>query len=180
MQLSNYTPTPIPYRDPIRWDMVGQALITVTVLALSARFILPVLTNRWTWSTVTLITILVMTSGFMFVRIRGMPYRTVEHAIARGFQTQYGAEIWIISTKCKGVLICVRMQIDMYICRFLAFRVIHYTHSRHSIARQAKPSKTCDILVYHRNRAVVLSIDQGLQSEKWRCVNHCGKSCVIS
>jgi oligosaccharyltransferase complex subunit gamma len=69
--------------------------------ALSIRFLAPVLNNRWTWAFITVLTSLVMTSGYMFTRIRGMPTVASDGSwIAHGFQTQYGQETTVIATIC--------------------------------------------------------------------------------
>ncbi|EJD06042.1 dolichyl-diphosphooligosaccharide-protein glycotransferase [Fomitiporia mediterranea MF3/22] len=99
LQLSNFTPVPIPYKVPIDWGLVLSVIASLTLFALTARLLFPVILSRWTWAFVTISTILVMTSGFMFVRIRGMPYRTREHSMMPGFQSQVGAEIWAVSFK---------------------------------------------------------------------------------
>ncbi|KAL5511853.1 OST3 [Sanghuangporus vaninii] len=98
-QMSNFTPVPIPYRVPIDWGLVLSVASTLIIFALAARLVFPVILSRWTWAIITISTILVMTSGFMFVRIRNMPYRTREHSMMPGFQTQVGAEIWTVSFK---------------------------------------------------------------------------------
>jgi oligosaccharyltransferase complex subunit gamma len=93
--------------------------MTIATLGLSARLLLPVLTNRWLWFTLTLMIMLVMTSGFMFVRIRAMPYRTMERAIAPGFQQQYGAEIWMVATKCELGSLSVTTFTESIVADFL-------------------------------------------------------------
>ncbi|KAH8117566.1 dolichyl-diphosphooligosaccharide-protein glycotransferase [Phellopilus nigrolimitatus] len=98
-QLSNFTPVPIPYRVPIDWGLVLSLLTTTVLCALTARLIFPIILSRWTWALITISTMLTMTSGFMFVRIRGMPYRTKEHSMIPGFQNQVGAEIWTVAFK---------------------------------------------------------------------------------
>ena len=45
---------------------------------------------------------LIMISGFMFVRIRGMPFRTRDHTMLPGYQNMVGAEIYTIASKCKS------------------------------------------------------------------------------
>ncbi|KLO10678.1 dolichyl-diphosphooligosaccharide-protein glycotransferase [Schizopora paradoxa] len=97
--MSQFTSVPIPYRVPIDWGFVLTFGATVLSCAVAARLILPVLVNKWTWAAITISTMLVMTSGFMFVRIRGMPYRTAEHTMVPGYQNQVGAEIWTVSSK---------------------------------------------------------------------------------
>jgi dolichyl-diphosphooligosaccharide---protein glycosyltransferase subunit 3/6 len=74
-----------------------------------ARSILPILQSRWTWALLTIGTSLVMVGGFMFVRIRGMPYIAAGHngaqLIAPGFQTQNGIEVQIIAFLCASVVV---------------------------------------------------------------------------
>lgn len=101
VQMSNYTPVPIPYKAPIDWGLVVSAIAALLLCTLAARLVLPVIQNRWTWALIVISTMLVMTSGFMFVRIRGMPYRTKDHSMIPGYQNQVGAEIWTVSFKCK-------------------------------------------------------------------------------
>ncbi|KAI5122956.1 hypothetical protein M0805_006835 [Coniferiporia weirii] len=98
-RLSEFTPVPIPYRVPTDWGLVLSLLTTTVLCALTARLIFPIILSRWTWAIITISTMLVMTSGFMFVRIRGMPFRTKEHSMMPGFQNQVGAEIWTVSFK---------------------------------------------------------------------------------
>jgi len=96
-QISTFTPRPIPYKAPFNWGLILSVGSTLLAVVLAARLVLPVLLNRWTWAALTISTMLVMTSGFMFVRIRGMPYQTAEGTMVSGFQNQVGAEIWHIS-----------------------------------------------------------------------------------
>ena len=73
-----------------------------------ARFILPILMSRWTWALITIGTSLIMVGGFMFVRIRGMPYvaggQNGAELISPGFQNQYGIEVQIIAFICASCL----------------------------------------------------------------------------
>ncbi len=100
-QLSQHTPVPIPYSPPIDWTkygtFLGIALIAITTL----RFISPVLKSRWTWAIITILTTLIMTSGYMFTRIRGVPYSGGGGQwIAGGYQNQYGQETQVIAMIC--------------------------------------------------------------------------------
>lgn len=98
-QLSAFTPMPIPYRAPIDWTMWGTVLFFILSGALSIQFLAPVLRNRWTWAVFTILTSLVMTSGYMFTRIRGMPTTSSDGSwIAQGFQTQFGQETTVVAT----------------------------------------------------------------------------------
>ncbi|KAJ7632636.1 oligosaccharyl transferase subunit OST3/OST6 family [Roridomyces roridus] len=83
--LSRHTPIPIPYTAPFDW-----ARWTTTAAG--------VLANRWTWAVVSILTSLVMTSGYMFTRIRNSPFMGGDGSwIAGGFQNQYGQEVQVIS-----------------------------------------------------------------------------------
>ncbi|KAI0006046.1 oligosaccharyl transferase subunit OST3/OST6 family [Russula compacta] len=98
-QLSAYTPVPIPFRPPINWAMWGTVVFFLLSGALSIRFLAPVLRSRWTWAIITVLTSLVMTSGYMFTRIRGMPTTASDGSwISAGFQTQYGQETTVVAT----------------------------------------------------------------------------------
>jgi oligosaccharyltransferase complex subunit gamma len=78
--------------------------IATGVLAtlLTLKFISPVLQSRWTWAAGTVIVSLVMVSGFMFTRIRGVPYTGADgNWVAAGHQNQYGQEVQVVSFICK-------------------------------------------------------------------------------
>ncbi|KDQ60806.1 hypothetical protein JAAARDRAFT_55541 [Jaapia argillacea MUCL 33604] len=96
-ELSRHTPVPIPYKAPIDWARWGTVATISLSLALTLRFIAPILKSRWTWAILTVVTSTVMTSGYMFTRIRGMPYSANGQWIAPGFQTQYGQEVQVVS-----------------------------------------------------------------------------------
>ncbi|KAF9500853.1 oligosaccharyl transferase subunit OST3/OST6 family [Pleurotus eryngii] len=96
--LSNHTPIPIPYKPP--FDYAGWTLTAVGGLAflLTLRFISPILQSRWTWAAGSIVTMLVMVSGFMFTRIRGSPFTGGDGSwIAAGYQNQYGQEVQVIA-----------------------------------------------------------------------------------
>ncbi|KAI0670289.1 oligosaccharyl transferase subunit OST3/OST6 family [Trametes maxima] len=97
-QLSQFTPVPIPYKAPIDYARFGTAAGVLLVLASGVRMFLPVLRSRWAWAIGTVLTSLVMTSGFMFVRIRGMPQSGANGQwIAPGYQNQFGQETQVVS-----------------------------------------------------------------------------------
>lgn len=67
---------------------------------------MPILHSRWVWAGVTVITSLVMTSGFMFTRIRGVPFNGRNGDwIAAGYQNQYGQEVQVITIICEAILV---------------------------------------------------------------------------
>lgn len=100
--LSNHTPVPIPYSAPFnwaRWISIGAASVVFAVLL---RFLAPILQNRWTWAVLTILTSLVMTSGYMFTRIRNSPFQGAGGAwIAPGYQNQYGQEVQVVAVICE-------------------------------------------------------------------------------
>ncbi|KAI0690044.1 oligosaccharyl transferase subunit OST3/OST6 family [Cytidiella melzeri] len=95
--LSLYTPVHIPYYPPVDWSKYGKLAATGLLLTTVLRFIFPLLRSRVTWAVITIGIILIMTGGFMFVRIRGMPYNEGGNWIAAGFQTQFGQETNVVA-----------------------------------------------------------------------------------
>ncbi|KAF9264647.1 oligosaccharyl transferase subunit OST3/OST6 family [Marasmius fiardii PR-910] len=96
--LSNHTPIPIPYKEPFDWARVVTFASVVLGLALIVRFVAPVLQSRWTWAAITVITMLIMTGGYMFTRIRNSPYTGGDgNWIAGGYQNQFGQEVQVVA-----------------------------------------------------------------------------------
>ena len=66
------------------------------------RYIAPVLQNRWTWAVIIILTCLIMTSGFMFTRIRNVPYTGGNGQwVAAGYSNQFGQEVHVLAFICK-------------------------------------------------------------------------------
>jgi len=91
---------------PINWLRI--IVITTSVLGVLTfgtvawPYLLPVLQNRNIWAAISLIAILLFTSGHMFNHIRKVPYvvgdgRGGVSYFAGGFQSQYGLETQIIA-----------------------------------------------------------------------------------
>ena len=100
-QLSQFTPVPIPYKTPINWPRIGTTIGVLLIIASGIRAFLPVLRSRWVWAAGIVLTSLVMTSGFMFVRIRGMPQSGANGQwIAPGYQNQFGQEVQVVAFIC--------------------------------------------------------------------------------
>ncbi|KAG7092494.1 hypothetical protein E1B28_008845 [Marasmius oreades] len=96
--LSNHTPIPIPYKEPLDWARLVSFASVLLGLAIIVRFISPLLQSRWTWAAITIITMLVMTGGYMFTRIRGSPYTGGDgNWIAGGYQNQFGQEVQVVA-----------------------------------------------------------------------------------
>jgi OST3 / OST6 family. len=69
-------------------------------------YVLPVVQSRTVWAAITLISILLFTSGHMFNQIRNVPYVAGDGRggiayFAHGFQNQYGLETQIVAALCK-------------------------------------------------------------------------------
>lgn len=78
----------------------------VTLFTVLSPYILPIIQNRNLWAAVSLIAILLFTSGQMFNHIRKVPYvagdgRGGISYFAGGFQNQFGMETQIVAAICK-------------------------------------------------------------------------------
>ncbi|KAK0644408.1 dolichyl-diphosphooligosaccharide-protein glycotransferase [Cercophora newfieldiana] len=101
-----------PVKRPINWI---KWIFTTTMLAGSLTaavvawpYVLPIIQNRNVWAAISLISILLFTSGHMFNRIRGVPYVSGDGRggityFASGFQNQFGMETQIVAAM-YGVL----------------------------------------------------------------------------
>lgn len=102
-------PRPSVYR-PFNWiKFIG---VTTTVLGLITAtytlwpYISPILYNRNLWAALSIIAILLFTSGHMFNHIRGAPYVAGNgkggiQYFAGGFQNQFGLESQLVAAMCK-------------------------------------------------------------------------------
>lgn len=73
----------------------------IFALIFATRYLVPVITHPTTWAAVSLISILLFTSGHMFNHIRKTPYLAQTKSgqvtyIANGFSTQFGAESQLV------------------------------------------------------------------------------------
>ena len=78
----------------------------VSFLSVAYPYILPVIQNRNLWAGISLITILLFTSGHMFNHIRKVPYVAGNGQggisyFAGGFSNQFGMETQIVAAMCK-------------------------------------------------------------------------------
>lgn len=78
----------------------------VTFLSVAYPYVLPVVQNRNLWAGLSLITILLFTSGHMFNHIRKVPYVAGDGKggisyFAGGFSNQFGMETQIVAAMCK-------------------------------------------------------------------------------
>ncbi|TFK29952.1 dolichyl-diphosphooligosaccharide-protein glycotransferase [Coprinopsis marcescibilis] len=97
-QLSRFTPVPIPYTKPIDWAKWATTGVAVLASALTLRYIAFIIYNRWVWAFGVVVTSLIMTSGYMFTRIRNSPYVARDGQwIAQGFSNQFGQEVQVVA-----------------------------------------------------------------------------------
>ena len=85
--------------------MLGVGTAAVTLF----RYVQPIIQNRNLWAAVTLIAIILFTSGHMFNHIRKVPYITQDQRgriayFTGGFQSQLGIETQIVAAMCKSAL----------------------------------------------------------------------------
>lgn len=100
--LSKHTPIAIPYTEPVDWSRYITIATGILSALLAVKFLSPVIQSKWSWAAGTVIVSLVMTSGFMFTRIRGVPFTGGNgNWIAQGYQNQFGQEVQVVSSICK-------------------------------------------------------------------------------
>lgn len=81
-------------------------MAVVTAIAVLSPYLLPIVQNRNLWAAISLIAILLFTSGQMFNHIRKVPYVAGDGQggisyFAGGFQNQFGMETQIVAAICK-------------------------------------------------------------------------------
>lgn len=81
-------------------------MAVATAIAVLSPYLLPIIQNRNLWAAISLIAILLFTSGQMFNHIRKVPYVAGDGKggisyFAGGFQNQFGMETQIIAAICK-------------------------------------------------------------------------------
>jgi len=96
---------------PFNWSKL---ITTVTIIlgvftfgTVAYPYIMPVIQNRNLWAVLSLIMVLMFTSGHMFNHIRKVPYVTGNGRggityFAGGFSNQFGIETQIIAAVCES------------------------------------------------------------------------------
>ncbi|KEY66720.1 hypothetical protein S7711_06768 [Stachybotrys chartarum IBT 7711] len=101
---------------PINWMRWATSLSlvagSITVAATAWPYVLPIIQNRNLWAAVSLISILLFTSGHMFNHIRKVPYvagngRGGVSYFAGNFQSQYGLETQVVAALYGILSFCV-------------------------------------------------------------------------
>lgn len=101
-------PKPPIYRpvNYIRLITITTAILgIVSFVSVASPYIIPIIQNRNLWAAISLITILLFTSGHMFNHIRKVPYVSGNGKggisyFAGGFSNQFGLETQIVAAMC--------------------------------------------------------------------------------
>jgi len=110
---------------------------------------LPVIQNRNVWAAISLIAILLFTSGHMFNHIRKVPYvagdgRGGVSYFAGGFSSQYGLETQIIAAICRFIDSMLEDKLTCICRRPAIFR--HYITGLESTPHSgSKDSASCSL-----------------------------------
>lgn len=100
---------------PINWvRWISGVTITMGVLTfiyVASDYILPIVTNRNVWAAISVMTILIYTSGQMFNQIRNTPYIGSDSRggivyFTRGFQSQVGIETQLVGCMYAIMALC--------------------------------------------------------------------------
>ena len=100
-----------PLVRPINYTKIVVAITTmlgfVTFTTVAYPYVLPVIQNRNLWAAISLIAILLFTSGHMFNHIRKVPYVSGDGRggisyFAGGFSNQFGMETQIVAAMCQS------------------------------------------------------------------------------
>ncbi len=170
--LSPLLPVPIPFKPPTNWTPFITSGLLFLVAAIGAKFVLPLLLNRWFWAILSIATCLIMTSGFMFVRIRNVPYvsRTQNGRtqwVAGGAQNQYGMETQVVAAICRGILISHLQRFTIVLDALLSFSCISLIVLVPRIP--SKTRQTAAIYIWSGVAVLVLAILMGIFKLKSPC-----------
>lgn len=104
---------PVPaFKRPYNWTKIfitsSTILISSTFLFVAWPYLVPLLQSRNVWAALSLILILLFTSGHMYNQIRKVPYVAQDgngrvSYWAGGFSNQYGLETQIVAAMCKSL-----------------------------------------------------------------------------
>ena len=150
----------------------------ITLVTVAAPYILPVIQNRNLWAAISLIAVLLFTSGHMFNHIRGVPYvggdgKGHVSYFAGGFQNQFGMETQIVAAMCefstvplaRGNVAC-GVLIDLF-RRHPLFR--HHQPSTQGAPHDRPPQPTDRrVRLVRRHPGNVLVLAQCVPNQEWR------------
>ena len=101
-----------PLVRPVNYTRLVSAITlsfgAVTLFTVLSPYVLPIVRNRNIWAAISLIAILLFTSGHMFNQIRRVPYVTGDGKggisyFAGSFATQFGMETQIVAAICESI-----------------------------------------------------------------------------
>ncbi|KAF4551361.1 OST3/OST6-like protein [Elsinoe fawcettii] len=116
---------------PINYVKIAVTVVavlgTLTLFTVAAPYILPIVQNRNLWAALSLIAILLFTSGHMFNHIRKVPYVAGDGKgkvsyFAGGFQNQFGLETQIVAA-VYGVLAFATISLALKVPRMADARM---------------------------------------------------------
>jgi oligosaccharyltransferase complex subunit gamma len=125
-----------PVQRPINYVKIVTVTTAVvgvfTFLTVAAPYLLPIIQNRNLWAAISLIAVLLFTSGHMFNHIRKVPYVQANGKggvsyFAGGFQNQFGLETQIVAAMCK------------FSCSSISRQQLIEHHRRHPLFRHHQP-----------------------------------------
>lgn len=99
-----------PVVRPINYIKIATTTVAVlgglTFLTVAGPYLLPVIQSRNLWAAISLIAVLLFTSGHMFNHIRKVPYVASNGKggvsyFSGGFQSQFGMETQIVAAICE-------------------------------------------------------------------------------
>jgi len=160
---------------PINWVRIiavtTTILGTITFFAVAWPYLIPILQSRNVWAAISLIAILLFTSGHMFNHIRKVPYVAGDGKggvsyFAGGFQSQYGLETQIIAAMCKLYRLVSIQLLTVYrwtvvICNYLV-------GSESTKNSGSQDSTACCDYLGRCDLCHVQLLTECLQNQEWR------------
>lgn len=120
----------------------------VTFVSVAWPYILPVVQNRNLWAAISLVIVLLFTSGHMFNHIRKVPYvagdgRGGMSYFAGGFSNQFGLETQIVAAMCEFWVESCSETLDSNIHRWHSFFCNHRTCAQSTTDDGRKKPTNC-------------------------------------
>jgi len=96
---------------------VVAVLGTFSLFTVAAPYVIPIIQNRNLWAAISLIAVLLFTSGHMYNHIRKVPYVAGDGKggvsyFAGGFQNQFGLETQIVAAMCTFAFHVLKIVVD--------------------------------------------------------------------
>ena len=149
------------------------ALGVVSFFSIASPYILPVIQNRNLWAAISLITILLFTSGHMFNHIRKVPYVAGDGKggisyFAGGFSSQYGLETQIVAAMCSPLLVAYTLDASLIAYRRNPFLCNYSSCNESSSHDRPQEATDCCLCVGWSDFRHVQLFTERVPSEKWR------------